>query len=351
VKKISIRGPIIPSNHQWIYDWFGMEATSPKKVSDQLAAANNEDIEVEINSGGGSVFDASEIFTALKEYPGHSTGKILGIAASAASVAAMGVDELWMTPTGQIMIHNAKSTNEGDYRDMDHMSGVLKNVNLTISNAYRLKTGKAYEDLLSMMDAETWLTPQQALEHNLIDKIMFDDEAKLVASIDNSQMLPQTVIDKIRNELFQNGLIKPLVENSADLSNKKGESNVLTLEQLKNEHPDLYNQVLNEGREAGVQAERQRIKSIDELALPGNEELVNKAMFETGISAEQLAVEIIKAEKQRGSNFLAARQEDATTLTQVDGSAAPQNNENEEQERQDVVSNMVSGAKKMRGAE
>ena len=87
MKKINIKGPIIPSNHQWIYDWLGMEATSPKKVSDQLAAANNEEIEVEINSGGGSVFDASEIFTALKDYPGHSTGKIVGIAGSAASVA------------------------------------------------------------------------------------------------------------------------------------------------------------------------------------------------------------------------------------------------------------------------
>ena len=350
MKKINIKGPIIPSNYQWIYDWLGMEATSPKKVSDQLIAANNEDIEVEINSGGGSVFDASEIFTALKDYLGYSTGKIVGIAASAASVAAMGVDKLLMTPTGQMMIHNAKSSGDGDYRDMDHMSGVLKNVNQTIANAYRLKTGRPYEDLLSMMDGETWMTPQQALELNFIDEIMFDDQAKFVASADNSQLLPQQVIDKIRNVLKKEGSI-PLVDNQGESSSKKEEPNVLTFEQLKNEHPDLYNQVRKEGQEAGIQAERKRIQAIDDLAMPGNEELVNKAKFETGISAEQVAMEIIKAEKQRGTNFLATRQQEAETLDKVDGSVAPQNAEKEEQERQDLVKNMVSGAKKHRGVE
>jgi len=348
VKKISIRGPIIPSNYQWIYDWLGMEATSPKKVSDQLAAANNEDIEVEINSPGGSVFDASEIFTALKEYKGYSTGKIGSIAASAASVIAMGVDRLLMSPTGQMMIHNAKGSGSGDYRDMDHMSGVLKNVNQTIANAYRLKTGKSYEDLLSLMDGEKWMTPQQALELGFIDEIMFDDQASFVASADNSQLLPQRVIDKIRNELMKN--VSP-ISNEGEQSNKKGEGKVLTIEQLKNEHPDLYNQVINEGKEAGIQAERKRIQAIDELAMPGNEELINKAKFETGISAEQVALEIIKAEKQRGTNFLATRQQEAEQLNQVDGAAAPQNAEKDEQERQDAVKNMVGGAKKMRGAE
>lgn len=347
-KKISIRGPIIPSNYQWIYDWLGMGATSPKKVADQLAAANNEDVEVEINSGGGSVFDASEIFTALKEYKGHSTGKIGSLAASAASVIAMGVDRLLMSPTGQMMIHNAKSNGSGDYRDMDHMSGVLKNVNQTIANAYRLKTGKSYEDLLSLMDGETWMTPQQALELNFIDEIMFDDQQQFVANTDDSQLLPQQVIDKIRNELMKNG--NP-IKNQGELSNKKEEPNVLTLEQLKNEHPDLYNQVKNEGQEAGIQAERKRIQAIEDLAMPGNEELVTKAKFETGVTAEQVAVEIIKAEKQRGTNFLAATKEDAKQLDDVDGSAAPQNDQKEEQERLDVVKNMVGGAKKQRGAE
>lgn len=341
--KISIRGPIIPSNHQWIYDWLGMEATSPKKVAEQLAKANNEDLEVEINSGGGSVFDASEIYTALKDYPGYITGKIVGIAASAASVIAMGVDKLLMSPTAQMMIHNAKGSTSGDYRDMDHMSGVLKNVNKTIANAYSLKTGKPYEELLSLMDGETWMTPQQALELNFIDGIMFDDEAKMIAaSANETQMLPQQVIDKIRNEFKKSDFIQNSVE-----TNKKEETKVLTIEQLKNEYPDLYNQVVNEGREAGILAERERIKAIDDIAIPGNEEIINKAKFETGITAEQVALEIIKAEKQRSTNFLNNREKDAQDLNNVEPSAVPQ--EEKDAQNKKAAEDIAAAINKRRG--
>jgi ATP-dependent protease ClpP protease subunit len=341
--KISIRGPIIPSNHQWIYDWLGMEATSPKKVAEQLAKANNEDLEVEINSGGGSVFDASEIYTALKDYPGYITGKIVGIAASAASVIAMGVDKLLMSPTAQMMIHNAKGSTSGDYRDMDHMSGVLKNVNKTIANAYSLKTGKPYEELLSLMDGETWMTPQQALELNFIDGIMFDDEAKMIAaSANETQMLPQQVIDKIRNEFKKSDFIQNSVE-----TNKKEETKVLTIEQLKNEYPDLYNQVVNEGREAGILAERERIKAINDIAIPGNEEIINKAKFETGITAEQVALEIIKAEKQRSTNFLNNREKDAQDLNNVEPSAVPQ--EEKDAQNKKAAEDIAAAINKRRG--
>ncbi|CDX01292.1 Phage protein [Desulfitobacterium hafniense] len=348
MKKINIKGPIIPSNAQLIYDWFEMEATSPKKIIAQLEEANGENIEIYINSGGGSVSAASEIYTALQEYRGRKIGKIVGLAGSAASFAALGVDELWMAPTAQMMMHNARAQAEGDYHDMDAASDMLKSANLAISNAYRLKTGKTYEELLDMMNAETWLSPQQALEYKLIDKIMFDDQDLLVAKVDTTPMLPQKLIDKIRNELIAGGLIQNQITNiTIPTKTKEDESKMLTLEKLKNEHPDLYNKVLNEGREAGVQAERQRIQAIEELALPGNEELLSKAKFETGITAEQVAVEIIKAEKQRGANFLANRQDDASQLNNVAGSA-PQD---EELERQSIVSNMVGGAKKMRGVE
>lgn len=199
--KISIKGPIIDSDDQWIYDWFGVEATSPKKMSDLInQAKNNEDLEIEINSGGGSVFAGSEIYTALKSYSGKVTTKIVGLAASAASVIAMGADTVLITPTGQIMIHNASGGFGGDYRDMEKGAEILKNVNATISNAYRLKTGLSNEELLEMMNKETWLTPQQALEKKFVDEIMFTNDIKLVASINNG-MLPPEVINKMKMEL------------------------------------------------------------------------------------------------------------------------------------------------------
>lgn len=199
--KISVKGPIIDSDEQWIYDWFEVEATSPKKVIDLInQAKNNEDLEIEINSGGGSVFAGSEIYTALKSYSGKVTTKVIGLAASAASVIAMAGDKILISPTGQIMIHNASGGFGGDYRDMEKGAEILKNVNATISNAYRIKTGLSSDELLDMMNKETWLTPQQALEKKFVDEIMFTNDIKLVASINNG-MLPQEVINKMKMEL------------------------------------------------------------------------------------------------------------------------------------------------------
>jgi len=196
VKKVSIRGPIVSSNEQRIYEWFGMEATSPKSVLNVINSAEGDDLEVEINSGGGSVFAGSEIYTALKSYKGNVTVKIMGIAASAASVIAMAGKKIIMSPTSQMMVHNVSTIASGDHRDMNHMSDVLKGANETIANAYRIKSGKTQEELLGLMDNETWLTPAKAVEMGLADEIMFE-ELNLVADIGG--MLPQAVIEKVRN--------------------------------------------------------------------------------------------------------------------------------------------------------
>lgn len=200
--KIDIKGVIINSDDQWIYDWFGIEATSPKKVSDLLKqAVNGEELEVEINSGGGSVFAGSEIYTTLKDYKGNVTVKIVGVAASAASVIAMCGDEILISPTGQIMIHNASCKVIGDHRDMQHGADFLKGINETISNAYALKTGLSNEELLELMDKETWLTPQQSLEKGFVDKIMFTENIRVTNSIGNL-LLPEEVINKMRSEIM-----------------------------------------------------------------------------------------------------------------------------------------------------
>lgn len=218
--KISVKGPIIDNDDQWIYDWFEVEATSPKKVIDLInQVKNNEDLEVEINSGGGSVFAGSEIYTALKSYDGKVITRIVGLAASAASVIAMAGDDILISPTGQIMIHNASGSCGGDYRDMEKGAEILKNVNATISNAYRIKTGLSNDELLDMMNKETWLTPQQALEMKFVDEIMFTNNIKLIASI-NNRMLPQEVINKMKMELKNKEVTKEQENNIEDVKAK-----------------------------------------------------------------------------------------------------------------------------------
>lgn len=199
MKVIEIKGAIISNDDKWIYDLFDMEATSPKDIKNQLTG---EDVEVEINSPGGSVFAGSEIYTMLKDYKGDVTVKIVGIAASAASVIAMAGDRVMISPTAQLMIHNASVITQGDYKSMDHTSEVLKGINESISNAYKIKSGMTTEELLTMMDNETWITAKNAIALGLVDEIMFENEVpELVASFGG--IIPSNVITRVRSERQQ----------------------------------------------------------------------------------------------------------------------------------------------------
>lgn len=116
--KINVKGTIISNDDKMIYDWFEMDSTCPRDIEESLnKAKKNEEIEVIINSGGGSVFAGSEIYSLLKEYRGKITGKIVGLAASATSVIAMGCDILKISPTAQLMIHRASMISAGNSED------------------------------------------------------------------------------------------------------------------------------------------------------------------------------------------------------------------------------------------
>lgn len=217
-KKINVKGVIIPNDYKWIYDWFEIENTAPRDIENELPK-DGSPIELVINSPGGDVYSGSEIYTLVKDFHGKKTGKIVGIAASAASVIAMAVDNLQISPTAQIMIHNVSSYGGGDYRDFQHEANVLKNWNKSIAAAYQLKSGKTYDELLSMMDAETWLNAEQALELKLVDGIMFQNNApQLVASL-QSGILPPNIIEKMRAMKQQmHSQPDPVVNNQIDNS-------------------------------------------------------------------------------------------------------------------------------------
>lgn len=222
--KIDVKGPIISNDEAWIYDWFEMDATSPGKVSKALDHANGEDLLVSINSPGGYVDEGSEIYTALKNYSGHVEVQIVGLAASAASIIAMAGDKVRISPTAQIMIHNAAMWNGGDHRDMTKAAEMLKITDRTLVNAYVIKSGKPEEELLHMMAEETWMGPQQALEHNFVDEIMFmDSPVKMTASSTTSAMLPQKVIDGFRNGTMNKGQGITKEDFNAALSGLKNE--------------------------------------------------------------------------------------------------------------------------------
>lgn len=122
----------------------------------------------------------------------------------------------------------------------------------------------------------------------------------------------------------------------------------MTLEELKAKHPDLYNQIINEGKEEGTKNENERIKAIEDLGVPGFEDLVNKAKFENKDSAEKLAMDIIKAQKNMGKDYLKNLQEDAKDLDGVEGSEAPED-ESKKAKEKEAVNIIASFMNKKRG--
>lgn len=200
--RIDIKGSIIPDNDAWIYDWFEIPFTCPKAVNEAILKANGEALDIYINSGGGDIFAGSEIYSAIRSYNGIVNNHIVGLAASAASVIACAAHS-GISPTGMIMVHNVSCYAGGDYHDMDKMSETLKKANETIANAYVAKTGMSMKDALALMDKETWLSAQDAIEKGLVDEISESKNIQLAASFD-SGLLPQSVINKMRNQQAEN---------------------------------------------------------------------------------------------------------------------------------------------------
>ena len=153
--------------------WFDDDVT-PKLFREQLNAGTG-DIVIWVNSPGGDCVAASQIYTMLMEYKGRVTVKIDGIAASAASVIAMAGTEVLMAPTSLLMIHNPLTVAIGDSEEMLKAIAMLDEVKESIINAYELKTGMSRAKLAHLMDAETWMNAQKAIELGFADGILSRD--------------------------------------------------------------------------------------------------------------------------------------------------------------------------------
>lgn len=173
---INIKGDIVDNATGEVYSWLGMDAVTPKSIAEQLDALNGQATEVDIASNGGDVFAASEIYTMLRSYDGKVVVNIQGLAASAASVIAMAGDEVNISPTAQIMIHKAWMQTAGNADDLTQDSKSLDETDQSIVNAYEDKTGLDRQDLLKLMQDETWMSAKEAVDKGFADKILFVDE-------------------------------------------------------------------------------------------------------------------------------------------------------------------------------
>lgn len=150
--------------------WFDDDVT-PQLFKDELNAGSG-DITVWINSPGGDCVAAAQIYNMLSNYRGKVTVKIDGIAASAASVIAMAGDTVLVSPVSMLMIHNPATMAWGDHAEMQKAMDMLDQVKESIINAYVLKTGLSRPKLSHLMDAETWMDANKAVELGFADDIM-----------------------------------------------------------------------------------------------------------------------------------------------------------------------------------
>jgi len=156
--------------------FWGDEIT-PQMFRDELYAEEG-DITLWVNSPGGNVFAAAEIYTMLRDYPGNVTVRIASIAASAASVVAMAGNLVQMSPTALIMIHDPSTIAMGNAKDMEKAITTLNEVKESIINAYAAKTGLSRNRISKLMSDETWLNAKKAVELGFADEILFADKPK-----------------------------------------------------------------------------------------------------------------------------------------------------------------------------
>ena len=177
--------------------WWGDEVT-PKMFKDELLAGSGN-VTVWINSPGGDVFAAAQIYNMLMEYTGKVTVKIDGLAASAASVIAMAGGDVYMSPVSMLMIHNPSTIAIGDSEEMLRAKALLDEVKESIINAYELKSGLSRTKLSHLMDAETWMNANKAIELGFADKIMFTEGEK--TSTDSLIFSRMAVTNSLINKL------------------------------------------------------------------------------------------------------------------------------------------------------
>ena len=202
---------------------------TPQLFRDELNAGSG-DITVWINSPGGDCIAAAQIYNMLMEYKGNVTVKIDGIAASAASVIAMAGTKVCVSPVSMMMIHNPMTVAMGNTSEMQKAIEMLDEVKESIINAYEIKTGMSRTKISHLMDAETWMDANSAVEMGFADEILqrsVTDEIEIpqVSMVYSQAAVTNSLMDKIA--------AKCKIEPKTEESKMKAESLMDRLNLLK----------------------------------------------------------------------------------------------------------------------
>ncbi len=249
-----------------------------------------ENINLHINSPGGSVFAAVAIANTLKNHKAKVTAYIDGLAASAATIITSACDVVKMPKNALFMIHNPLTWAYGNKQELEKTGILLDKVKDSILETYLAKAkDKTKEELSALMDEEKWFNAEEAKEYGFIDEIV--GEMERPQNVNNLLIVNSLAFDISKFKNFPNS--RPAVS-------PKNIKDEMTVEKFKNSYPEIYQEILNQG----IISERKRIQEIEDLDVAGYNEIINTAKFNEPIDAANLALKILNLKKLKNKNTL-----------------------------------------------
>ena len=323
--------------------WWGDEVT-PKQFADELNALGGiNEITVRINSGGGDVFAATAIGNMLEQHKASVTAKIDGLCASAATIVACHCSKVVAANDSTYMIHPVKMGLFGyaDAVTLQQYLDALGAIRDNIISLYAKKTGRDKDEVAEQMDNTSWFTGAEAKENGFVDEITGDDGGTVVENRDGllfvNSVNMHLPFDKaptfVQNSVAAAPAASRFVnKNPGGASGENKEDftmEIKTVDDLRKAYPELVAHIEQAAAQAATDTERQRIRDIEDMALPGSEDLTNEAKFEKPVSAEDYAKAAMKRAKTQGSAFLEDIKDDAKNAGKVGGDPADGSNADE----------------------
>ena len=210
----------------YIFDEIGTYGVTAQDFISEIKGLKDMPINLRINSLGGDVFDGMAMYNVIKRREAKTTVYIEGIAASIATIIALGADEVIMAENSLFMIHNAWGGTSGEAKDMRKTAETLDKITSELTDIYVKKTGLSYDALAEMMDEESWLNAQEAFDLGFIDTI--SDSIKVAAKYDVSKFKNITQ-EEIKNKLSININNKKMTNELKDWFNSKVEEIVTSV--------------------------------------------------------------------------------------------------------------------------
>ena len=293
--------------------WWGDEVT-PKQFAEDLDGLGAvSEIAVRINSGGGDVFAAQAIGNMLERNAAHVTAYIDGVCASAATIVACHCNKVIAANDSTYMVHPVKMGLRGymDAETLKQYIAALDTIRENIVTLYAKKTCREKDEVAGWMDATSWWTGHQAKENGFVDELTDNEEDAVVENRNGvlfvnsvSMNLPFAEAPKfVQDSLAGSAAGQPANTKPAGQPEKKQEvqdmdpKDIKTVDDLRKAYPALVDQIEQAAAEAAINAERKRIQSIEDMALPGSE--------------ANFAKELVKNAKTQGATYLAQAKKDA----------------------------------------